>query len=284
MTAPVPSPLSDPLPPRARLDLHLHSTGSDGKLEPAALLQRCVDGRLDLIALTDHDLAPLLPAGWQDVGGRRIRVLHAAEVSGVWQGRELHLLVYFPGEMPQRFRDFLRGRARHRAERYDAALESIGLPGIAPADAAARRGDRAITRHHLSRALVAAGHVGDMPAAFRSYTGSRHGHVPPVDLPWEDAIAEARACGAVTSWAHPRFEDARAFTKTFKGFGLQALEAIRPGLGQHGRAVLQRIALKHGLMVTGGSDWHGWTGGAPGQFAFPLREAKAMMRALDVAF
>jgi 3',5'-nucleoside bisphosphate phosphatase len=284
MNAPVARPKSDPLPARARLDLHLHSTLSDGKLEPEALLRRCAEGRLDLVALTDHDLAPRVPSGWQTIAGRRMRVLHAAEVSGVWQGRELHLLVYFPGDMPQRFRDFLQGRAMHRAERYEAARESIGLPGVAPADDAAWRGERAITRHHLSRALVSAGHVGDMPAAFRGYTGSRHGHVPPVNLSWEDAIAEARACGAITSWAHPRFQDAKDFTKTFKGLGLHAIEAIRPGLGHHGRAVLQRIAHKHGLMVTGGSDWHGWTGGAPGQFAFPLREAKALMRALGVAF
>jgi predicted metal-dependent phosphoesterase TrpH len=284
MNAPVHRPVLDRLPAKARLDLHLHSTLSDGKLDPDALLRRCAEGRLDLVALTDHDLAPQVPAGWQTIAGRRICVLHAAEVSGVWQGRELHLLVYFPGEMPQDFRDFLVARARHRAERYEAARASIGLPGVAPPDDAAWRGERAITRHHLSRALVDAGHVGDTPAAFRTYTGSRHGHVPPVDLPWEQALATARAAGGFTSWAHPRFDDAKAFTKSFKGMGLQALEAIRPGLGHHGRAVLQRLAHKHGLLVTGGSDWHGWTGGAPGQFAFPLREGKAVMRALGVPF
>ncbi|MEC7946572.1 MAG: hypothetical protein VX265_03330 [Myxococcota bacterium] len=262
----------------------MHSTLSDGKLPPDQLLQRCAAGRLDLVALTDHDLAPQLPAGWHTVAGRRIRMLHAAEVSGVWEGRELHLLVYFPGDMPQRFRDFLVSRAQHRAKRYEAARASLGLPGVAPADDAAWRGERAITRHHLSRALVEAGHVGDLPAAFRTYTGSQHGHVPPVDLAWKDAIAEARECGGVTSWAHPRIADAQSCTKTFKQFGLQAIEAIRPGLGHHGRAVLQRIAHKHGLMVTGGSDWHGWTGGSPGQFSFPLREARALMRTLGVPY
>ena len=284
MNAPVERDSVDRLPARARLDLHLHTTLSDGTLTPEELLRRCAESRLDLVALTDHDLAPQVPAGWHTIAGRRICVLHAAEVSGVWHGRELHLLVYFPGEMPPSFRAFLGDRARHRAERYEAARESIGLPDVEPADAAACRGERAITRHHLARALVTAGHVGDTAAAFRTWTGSRHGHVPPVDLSWDEALSTARDAGGFTSWAHPRFEDAREHTRTFKDMGLQALEAIRPGLGHHGRAVLQRIAHKHGLLVTGGSDWHGWTGGAPGQFAFPLREARGVMRALGVAF
>ena len=284
MNAPVRRDSDDKLPARARLDLHLHSTLSDGTLSPEALLKRCAEARLDLVAITDHDLAPQVPAGWQTIAGRRICVVHAAEVSGVWEGKELHLLVYFPGEMPTSFREFLGTRARHRAHRYETARQSIGLPDVAPADDAAWRGERAITRHHLARALVDAGHVGDTAGAFRNWTGSRHGHVPPVDLSWAEALATAREAGGFTSWAHPRFEDARAHTKTFKGMGLQALEAIRPGLGHHGRAVLQRIAHKNGLLVTGGSDWHGWTGGAPGQFAFPLREGKGVMRALGIAF
>lgn len=271
------------VPDRARLDLHLHSDRSDGVLTPRALLERCATGRLDVIALTDHDLAPDLTAGWHRVGGRWIRVLHAAEVSGVHEGKELHLLVYFPGEMPSSYRDFLTSRARHRASRYEIARASIGLDGVAPADDTARAGGRSLTRHHLARALVASGHVASVGAAFSFYAAQRHGHVPNVDLTYVDAIRIAREAGGFASWAHPSSEDAVAWTRELAAVGLQALEASRPRLGMHGRAVLARLARKHGLLVTGGSDWHGWHGGAPGQFSFPLREARPFLSALDVS-
>jgi predicted metal-dependent phosphoesterase TrpH len=273
----------DRLPAKARLDLHLHSDRSDGKLPPDELLRRCAEGRLDLVALTDHDLVPSLAAGWQTVAGRRIRVVHGAEVSGVHRGKELHLLVYFPDEMPASFRAFLDGRARFRAERYESARRSIGLPGVTEADAAAFAGARALTRHHLARALVEAGHVGDTAAAFRHFTATRHGHVPPVDVSFVDVIRTARAAGGFTSWAHPSLGDAELWAPALEKEGLQALEASRPGLGLHGRGVLSRLARKLGLLTTGGSDWHGWTGGAPGQYAFPLREAGPLLAVLGIA-
>ena len=93
-------PSLDWIRPHTRLDLHLHSTLSDGKLSPEDLLTECAEAGLDCIALTDHDLPPALKAGRNMVGKKVLHVLHGVELSGSHEDREFHLLVYFPGEMP----------------------------------------------------------------------------------------------------------------------------------------------------------------------------------------
>lgn len=268
------------LPPNARFDLHLHSHLSDGKVSPGELLELCGRGRLDVIALTDHDLPPALSPGRHMVAQRVVTVLHGVELSGVYEGKELHLLVYFPREMPAAFRDFLSDRARSRADRYDEAVRRLELDGVEVAPAEARAGERSITRFHLSQALVRAGHAATLQDAFDRFTGSRHAKVPPVTLDWLDAIRVARDSGGVTSWAHPSVEDAERWTPTFAGAGLQGLEALRPANKRQQRNTLRRLAREHGLFVTGGSDWHGWWNDRPGRFAAPMRELKGFAEAL----
>jgi len=267
---------------KVRFDLHLHSCRSDGEFSPDEVLRRCARAGLDVIALTDHDIGPSVEAGPVEVEGRRLHVLHGAELSGVHEGQEFHLLVYFSGEMPASYMDFLRERSSLRAQRYDRAVENIGLPGLAPADALARSGDRAVTRLHLSRALVEAGHVRNVREAFKRYTGRQHGLVPSVDLGFIEAIEMARAAGGFTSWAHPDLEAARAYSETFARHGLQALEAWRPRMSAHDRAVLMRLALRHGLLITGGSDWHGWGHAPLGSFTFPERVARPFAEAMKI--
>ena len=114
----------------------------------------------------------------------------------------------------------------------------------------------------------------------RRWTGQRAGLVPLVDLPWEEALAAARAAGGLTSWAHPDPEDARRFLRRFVDLGLQGLEVLRPRQGPAVRNLFYKLAARHGLVVTGGSDYHGWTGGAPGAFSLGRRDAAAFLRAL----
>ena len=269
-------------PAKLLFDLHLHSDRSDGEHPPEEVLRRCAVNGLDVVALTDHDIGPGLRAGLHTVAGRQIQVLHGAEVSGVHEGKELHLLVYFPGEMPPSFVSFLTARASSRAERYDLAVESLGLEGLPPADDRAHAGERAITSLHLSQALVDAGHATELRDAFARYTGRRQGHVPAVSLSFLDAIAFARGAGGFTSWAHPDSDDVQRWAGQFASHGLQALEVFRPGVGASGRNELLRVAFKHGLVASGGSDWHGWDKGGLGGFSFALRSARPFAEALGI--
>ena len=271
-------------PRRARFDLHMHSLASDGRLSAEALLLACARGGLDVVSITDHDLPPTLPAGWCWRAGRWIRLIHGVELSGLHRDQEHHLLVYFPGEMPESFRGFVRERAIARARRYDRVAASLELPRSVWADQAAYRGERALTRHHLAQALVTSGLVPNFKSAFTHYLAFRHGHVPRVDISLVELIDASRAAGGLCSWAHPPLAWAREWLDELVSAGLQGIEVTRPSLGTRGRGVLGRMAHRHRLVVTGGSDWHGWQGGQIGNFTFPLREARPFVRALGLSW
>ena len=96
-----------PIPQRNQLfDLHMHSDRSDGRFSPEEVLERAVEGGLQVVALTDHDLIGAVDPGLHRIGTRDLHVLAGAEISGTHDGREFHLLVYFPGEPPAGFVDF----------------------------------------------------------------------------------------------------------------------------------------------------------------------------------
>lgn len=268
--------------PRTRLDLHMHTSRSDGRFPPAEVLRRCALGGLDAIAITDHDLPPPLAAGVYTVGERALTVIHGVEISAMHRGVELHLLAYFPGTMPISFADFCTNRAISRADRYASAVAAMGLPDLPPPDAAARAGERALTRLHLAQALVAAGHATGLGDAFLRWAGEAAGYVPDLDLALVDAIGRVREEGGFSAWAHPDPDQAAAWTGELARAGLHALEVHRPGIGKGQREVLARLAFKHRLSVTGGSDWHGWHAGELGAFSFPLRQADAFARAVGL--
>lgn len=245
--------------PGTRFDLHLHTDRSDGRYPEDEVLERCARGGLEVVALTDHDLATALEPGLHQFGSRQLHLIAGAEVSGMHEGREFHLLVYFPGQIPEGFRDFCHDQVRGRARRYETAVARLGLPDLPGATDAARAGDKALTRLHLAHALVEAGHTVTVAEAFMRFLGDTLGHVPPIDIAYVDAIRIARSFGGVTSWAHPTAADAERYGATFTAAGLQGLEVLRPRLPGSERRALRRVARRLGLFVTGGSDWHGWT-------------------------
>ena len=276
------SDLRATLRPGSRFDLHLHTTSSDGKFDPEEVITRCARGGLDVIALTDHDFATAIPAGPRRIAGRDIHVLAGAEISGVHDGTEYHLLVYFPGPLPLSFRAFCRRQCLERAVRYDRAMQALGIDGPGP-DPQALAGGRALTRLHLAHALVEAGVVRDRAQAFTEYLGDAHATVPRLTLPFTEAIRIAREAGGFTSWAHPPIEAVESYIETFVAAGLQGLEGVRPMLTSRDRRSYRRIARQHGLFLTGGSDWHGWRGSDVGLFRVHAVEIRDFVDALLAA-
>lgn len=259
-----------------RFDLHLHTSRSDGQHPPDEVLVRCAKGGLDVVAITDHDIAPPFRAGVHEVDGRAIRVIAGVEASGMHDGAELHLLVYFPGDVPDAFRAFTQAQVSARVERYETgrlALE-VELP---PADAAARSGERALTRHHLARALVAAGACRDIREAFARFLHEGAGNVPKVQVAAGEVIDAAHTSGAVVSWAHPTRDQSQRHLEGLVKLGLDGVEGIRPRASSADRRFFRNAAKRHGLFVTGGSDWHGWYEGEPGLFAVERAEIAAFV-------
>ncbi len=272
-----------PVRPGARCDLHMHSTRSDGRFAADDVLKQAAARGLDWIALTDHDLPTPFTPGPQQVGDRTISVLVGAEVSASIEGAEHHLLVYFPGQVPERFRAFCADQCRARATRWDDAVARLGMPELGPADEDARAGVRAVTRYHLAAAMVEAGRCGSVREAFQGWLGDGKGLVPCRFPTMEAVIAEARACGGVTSWAHPMRGAVEKHLARLVAAGLEGLEGYRPLLSSGDRQFYRKAARKHGLFLTGGSDWHGWSDGELGLWWVERRELDAFVAALEAA-
>jgi len=268
---------------RSRFDLHMHTSHSDGKFGPEEVLRKAAKGGLDVIAITDHDLVGATTPGMHEIDGHPLYVIAAAEISGRHEGAEYHLLVYFPGEIPEGFRTFCEDQCRERATRYATAIERMGLEGIAEPESEALEGRRALTRLHLARELVATGHAKHVGDAFGRFLGDRNDNVPKLSLPITKAIEVARAFGGITSWAHPRVASVKHHLSAFLDAGLQGIEGLRPMLTSRDRGFLRRTARRHGLFLTGGSDWHGWIDEDLGLFSLTGTEVGDFMDSLAAA-
>ncbi len=262
------------LAPSTPVDLHLHSSASDGRFTAREVLERCAAVGLEVVALTDHDLPPALEPGTHTIAGRTLHLIAGAELSGMHEGREFHLLVYFPGTVPAAFTRFCEERCEERRHRFRTALERLGLPLEHPPDA------RALTRLHLARLLVAQKRARSVPEAFRTVLGDSHGYVPPLSKSFVDALRFARDQGGWTSWAHPPRAAVEAHLGTFVAAGLQGLEVLRPRSGRRDRKALLKKARRFGLYVTGGSDWHGWSGTALGLFRVEAHQVAPFLERL----
>ena len=262
-----------------RVDLHCHSCASDGLLPAEELLARAANAGLSALAITDHDLPPVLDVGEHRFGDRTIRMIGGVELSTMHEDKELHLLVYFPGDLPADFIEWCRNRARWRASWYDACGEALGVKSIR-ADQSAHDGRRTLTRLHLARAVVDSGLCGNLREAFNEHVGHSSRQIPPLNMSFVDALSVAKESGGWTSWAHPPVSLAEAWVSDFSHRGLDALESHRPN--KSGRNRLAALAHQHGMGITGGSDWHGWESRKMGSFRVPARTLHKTDKALGL--
>ena len=262
-----------------RVDLHCHSSASDGLHPAETVADMAARAGLSALAITDHDLPPVLGHGLKSVDGNEMRLIAAVELSTMHEDKELHLLAYFADGMPDDFAEWCRNRARWRARWYDACLDALGLD-LDRADEEAREGRRTLTRLHLARALVDAGFCPNLRSAFHDHIGHSSQVIPPLNLSFLDALSVAVDAGAWTAWAHPPPKLAEQWAASFALAGLHALETHRPT--KTGRNRLSAIALQHGLGITGGSDWHGWEKRKMGSFRVPARALHLTDKALGL--
>ena len=248
------------------VDLHLHSTYSDGTLPPAELVAGAAALGLRAIALSDHDNVDGVVEA-QAAGERLgVEVLAAVELSTVY-GRfnDLHLLGYhFDPAMPAfreallDFREFRANRGRMIMQRINAKLEHEGRAAIAEAAVLARAGGT-LGRPHIGRELIAAGHVRNMEEAFERYLGPCN--VAKRYFPIEEAIAMVHAAGGCAVLAHPMLIDGKddelpALLDTLSGFGLDGAECWYGSADNHTTDRMLTLARRRGLLTTGGSDFH----------------------------
>jgi predicted metal-dependent phosphoesterase TrpH len=248
-----------------RIDLHTHSTASDGTGSPGQVVADAAAAGLDVVALTDHDTT----AGWAEAeqAARElgIALVRGTEVSGRSRGMSVHLLSYLQDpEHPALLDELDRTRdARvHRAQRMVEKL-SRDVPITWQDVLDQSRGAVVVGRPHIADALVARGVVPSRDAAFAQLlrADGRY-HVPHYAPDAPDAVAAIRAAGGVPVFAHPG-ADARGRIVPDDVFdeladaGLGGIEVFHRDHSPAQVARLTAIAERLGLLVTGSSDYHG---------------------------
>ncbi|HVR76604.1 MAG TPA: hypothetical protein VMT52_19905 [Planctomycetota bacterium] len=239
-------------------DFHLHTRSSDGYFSTAELLRMASDVALAGISITDHDTVDAYrdPAASQAGGGPWL--LQGVEVSTRFDGEEMHVLGYFPagadGGVVKYLEGVIAGRNR-RVARGIVNLRERGLD-ISYEECARLASGRIVSRSHMAQVLVAKRYVARPHSAYADLLGSAV--VPLPEDGAEDVIAEIGRLGGLSVWAHP---DPRRFDEQVHRLvdaGLDGVEAFVPRLRPADRARMAARARSLGLLVTGGSDWHGW--------------------------
>ncbi|MFE3497227.1 PHP domain-containing protein [Streptomyces sp. NPDC059175] len=248
-----------------RIDLHTHSTASDGTDTPAELVRKAADAGLDVVALTDHDTVgghaeaiAALPDGLTLVTG--------AELSCRLDGVSLHLLAYlFDPEESElaRERELVRDDRVPRARAMVAKLRELGVP-IEWSRVAAIAGDGSVGRPHVASALVELGVVPDVSAAFTPewLADGGRAYVAKHELDPFTAVRLVKAAGGVTVFAHPAaVKRGRTVPETaiaeLAASGLDGIEVDHMDHDEPTRARLRGLAGELGLLATGSSDYHG---------------------------
>jgi len=242
-----------------KFDLHAHTTASDGTLAPADLVRQAKRLGLSGIAITDHDTT----AGWAEAeaGGRRlgIEVIRGLEINTDANEGEFHFLGYLVDEASQPFQQAIRRARDERWSRARAIVGRLRAAGIRITDddvLAAAKG-APVCRPHIAVALAAAGYAATDHEAFRRYLrGWSPFVVPHTGLTVPEAIAAIRAAGGVPVLSHPTDLPVEAVL-ALKPLGLAGVEACHPDHSPEIAAHWYQVTRRHGLVATGGSDFHG---------------------------
>src|SRR5580765_5030456 len=257
----VPSLTSAGTPAAAGLvDLHVHSTASDGGLTPEAVVGRARSAGLAAIALTDHDTVAGVPAAV--AAGERIglRVVGGCEFSSAAPWGEMHVLGYFlPSHSPEleSFLERCRADRVRRAREMVTRLQGLGVGLDFDAVLLQAKGG-AVGRPHVARAIVRQGGATDVSDAFDRFIGRGRPAFVDKNLPTFREIAElVHSVRGVVSVAHIKERGTRSFLERLKREGLDAVETRHPSHDPELRARLTESALRLGLLRSGGSDWHG---------------------------
>jgi len=241
------------------VDLHMHSTASDGSRSPADVVRAAKRAELLAIALTDHDtvagLAEARAAG-EELG---VRIINGVELSAVEGDSETHLLGLHLSDTSVLERGLieLREMRGRRAVRIVELLQAQGVQ-VTLDDVLMQAGTGAIGRPHVARALVADGWAVDVRDAFDRYLAAgRPAYVAKDQLGMRDAIAMVHAAGGLAVLAHPGATATRERLEALAALGMDGVEVKHPSHSPQDTARIRTLAEQLGLLPSGGSDWHG---------------------------
>jgi 3',5'-nucleoside bisphosphate phosphatase len=262
------------------VDLHLHTTASDGRLTPRELVERAAARGLTVMAVTDHDTTAAVAEVRAEAEQRGIAAVPGIEITAVEAGRDVHMLGYFFDPAEPALAVFLESQRSARIARIERIGERLGALGMpvdlqALLDDARRQSAKSIGRPKIARAMIEAGYVADIREAFEKWLGTgcpafveRAGASP------EEVIAIVHGARGIASLAHPGRTRIDARIPALQIAGLDAIEVYHSDHDAAATARYLAMARQWGFLVTGGSDFHGDPahGLEPGASTLPAEE------------
>lgn len=248
------------------VDLHTHSSASDGTVSPSGIVELADHAGLRAVALTDHDTVEGLAEFVDAASASRVEAVPGVEIACSWYGGSLHLVGLFIDPHTPGLQRLLQSVIAARGKRNRAMLQRLCELGthLMWEDVVAAAGGGVIGRPHFARALVERGHCRSKTEAFTRFLATGKPAYVRRFLPLPSAgIGAIHGAGGVAVWAHPlAFRSVsparlRHTTQRLKSMGLDALEAFYPDHTPEHEEVALRVAHETGLSISGGSDFHG---------------------------
>lgn len=246
----------------ATVDLHLHTTASDGRLSPGELVRLASDLGLKQIAISDHDTTEGLPEAFQEAEVHAgLRIIPGIELSTDIPGDEIHMLGYFIQYQDESFQEILRRFRQGRVDRARQMVQKLVDLGMQLEWERVQEiaGDGAVGRPHIALALVEKGYCKEPNDAFPEYLG-RDGlaYVERPKLTPAEAIQLLRNAGGVPVLAHPAYlSNLESHLPGLKAAGLAGMEVHYAKFAPEQVEYLERLAAEFDLIPCGGSDYHG---------------------------
>lgn len=242
------------------IDLHLHTTASDGACSPAELVSRVKAAGITTMAVTDHDTGAALAEAERLARDAGIGFVPGIEITAVWDGSDVHLLAYFIDPGSGRIAPFLaqqRADRERRARLIGKRLADLGMP-VDVERVITETCPAAVSRPAIALAMVAAGHVPDVRAAFDGYLAEgASAFVPRIGATPAEVVALVNRDGGVVSMAHPGVTGRDEIIPSLAANGLSALEVFHSDHDTDAIARYRALAEDLHLAMTGGSDFHG---------------------------
>lgn len=249
----------------AGIDLHLHTTYSDGSYTPSEVVTMAHQAGVSTLAITDHDTTDGLPEAFSQASAFEVQVIPGIEISSRFLGKETHILGYFVGWQDSTLQCRLlhmRETRRTRIPKIISKLLQLGLP-ITEEEVKKMAGSGSMGRPHIAQVILAKGYVTSVKEAFERYLGQGAAAFVPRELPdATEVISWIREVGGVAVLAHPawvedKHKGLQPFCEALKEGGLQGLEVFYSTHTSRQISEYFNLAKRLDLLPTGGSDFHG---------------------------
>ncbi|MCS0418726.1 RNase RNM [Vibrio diabolicus] len=249
-----------------RIDLHSHTTASDGRLEPKDLVERALSFDIEVLAITDHDTVDGLALAKQYVQDNNlpIKIINGIEISTVWQNKDIHIVGLNIDPENEQLSALIEQQKQHRITRSELIAERLQKATREGVLEEVRQiaGDAPVTRAHFAKWLVDNGYAKTMQMVFKKYlTRNSPGYVPPNWCSMKDAVDAIHAAGGLAVLAHPgRYKLTAKWIKrllaAFVEANGDAMEVAQPQQAQQERRNLADYAIQYKLLASQGSDFH----------------------------